>query len=164
MERTDHAEESDRDPWQTEVRDPAEQASEGVRTTHAGKEADASYEIAPLPDGRWAVKVTCRYHRGNCSAIGTPWVARESREACLAYFLALARDHFREEACSLVQQKAARRMNALLRGAFREPDPVPRQNEPIAQRIEKETKDRRKKLAEHNPLFADLIERGEWEQ
>ena len=58
----------------SEVRDPATKASEGVRTIRV-RDAEAEYEMAPLPDGRWAVKVRVAYEKGNCAGIGTPWLS-----------------------------------------------------------------------------------------
>lgn len=81
--------------WVRTVRDPAKEASEGVRRlqTRNGK-AYAEYEIAPLPDGGFAILVNCGYKTGDCSGMGSPWHDFDTREECLAYFLRLARSHF----------------------------------------------------------------------
>ena len=55
-------EQGDIDGWIAEVRDPAENASEGRRTIRCGKgQVEASYEIAPLAGGRWAIKLWCHH-------------------------------------------------------------------------------------------------------
>lgn len=150
-----------RGAWERNVRDPAANANEGQRTIRAGMEADASYEIAPLPDGTWAVRVVCRYLCGDNHGVTIPWRVQESREACLAFFLEQARFHFSLtiRGSSSVQHKVQKKMLALLQEGrlFIEPQVETRRQETSKERIEKERKAQRKKLAEQAPLFADLL-------
>jgi hypothetical protein len=82
------------DDWIASVRDPATRATEGERTVRTGS-ASAVYQIAPLPDGRWALRFDLEVWKGTHSGHGSPWVAHASRQACLDAFLAAARDFFR---------------------------------------------------------------------
>ena len=81
--------------WVETVRDPARAHSEGLRELIVlNGAAVADYEIAPLPNGRWAVMVHCSYHCGHFHGTGTPWTDFDSREACVAFFLTTVRRHF----------------------------------------------------------------------
>jgi len=81
------------DKWVREVRDLAKANSEGVREiTVAG--ASAEYEIAPLPDGRFAIHWSFQYSCGNCSGSSIPWVAIGTRDLCIEAFTKAARKHF----------------------------------------------------------------------
>ncbi len=109
--------------WCETVRDPANAHSEGVRRLEsANGRAVAEYEIAALPDGRFAVRVRCEYHSGTMSGMSSPWTAMESREDCVAYFLHRAQRHFtqgqtgRQLADS--QHVARRQMLQLLQGGL----------------------------------------------
>jgi hypothetical protein len=119
----------DLDQWDAEVRQPAEKASEGRRVLKAkGGNAEAWYEVAPLPNGRWAVKVHCAFLCGDFHGVGIPWRDFATREECLAYFLAEARAHFSGEAPWRVagaQEKARKEMQRLLGESvlFTEPTP-----------------------------------------
>ena len=62
-------------------------------TTRSGK-ATAEYEIAPLPDGRFALKYGFSYHCGDWHGHSTPWATRPTRGECLSTFLSAAREHF----------------------------------------------------------------------
>jgi hypothetical protein len=144
------------------VRVPAEKASEGVRALKVAG-ANASYEIAPLPDGRWAVKLRCEYTCGDMHAVSIPWRVGASREECLNFFLSQARDHFGTRflgpSPQSGQKKAQAAMSRLLDEAkrFVEPVAVPRETkgeDVIATSRERE----RKRVAEELPLFADLYE------
>lgn len=118
--------------WINNVRDPANANSEGERLLQsANGKATASYEIAPLPDGRWAIRMRCDYHCGCCMGRGSSWATYDSREACIDYFLKIARNHFGQELqginCTEVQQQARRQMNDLLSDGlfgFIEPEPT----------------------------------------
>lgn len=79
--------------WEKEVRDPAELASEGVRRLVC-RGAEAEYEIAPLPDGRYAMHYSLGYRCGNFWNRSSPWCVFETREACIETFLADAHRHF----------------------------------------------------------------------
>jgi len=80
--------------WKREVRDPAE-ASPEPRVEIKVKGASASYRLAPLPDGRWAIQFDLAYQVGDVHGHGSPWHAHADRQACLDAFLAAARQHFR---------------------------------------------------------------------
>jgi len=155
--------------WVKAVRDPATKASEGKRVLRAGKDAEASYQIAALPDGRFAVKVRYSYGSGNCSTASSPWCALESRDACLAYFLDGARDHFSDirHIAHEGQLKAQKKMAALLDTilVFMEPSiepPNPNDLErcqAAADRLHAQRAETTCKLKEQFPLFASLIEK-----
>jgi len=157
--------------WAETVRDPAAKASEGKRILRAGKDAEASYQIAPLPDGRFAVKVCYTYHSGNCSTLSSPWCAFESRDACLGRFLDGARHHFNDirHIASEAQMKAQKKMAALLDAilVFVEPPvekPDPKEQErgqDMADRLKARREEAKQRLKERLPLFADLIDKEE---
>jgi len=171
MLENDELQDSDFVEWVEKVRDPAAKASEGKRVLRAGKDAEASYEIAPLPDGRWALKVRYAFHSGDCNTASTPWCAFESRAACLAYFLEEARHHFRDDQLILhaQQKKAQQRMAALLDSilVFVEPaveKPDPKEDErrqAAADRLQAQCVETTRKLKEQLPLFASLIDKEE---
>jgi hypothetical protein len=79
--------------WVCTVRDPADIASEGVRRIVV-RHAVAEYEVAPLPDGKWALRYGLEYLSGDCRGRYDPWTAYASREACIAAFLTSAREQF----------------------------------------------------------------------
>ncbi len=110
--------------WKRDVRDPAGRSTEGVRRVGSrdGK-AVAEYEIAPLPDGRWAVRLTCQFRTGDCSGIGIPWSDFATREECVALFLSFARQHFTHETGpASVRTEMRERLRETLYG-FEEPAP-----------------------------------------
>ena len=116
--------------WMETVRDPARRASEGVRELIVlNRAATARYEIAPLPEGRWAITVGCEYHCGHCHGGGVPWTEFPSRDECIELFLNTARHHFGQPIGfdgSDLQRKAQVEMNRLLTGGlfgFIEPTP-----------------------------------------
>ena len=116
--------------WVETVRDPAQEVSEGIREVIVlNGAATASYEIAPLPDGRWAVTVRCEYHCGHCHGAGIPWTEFPIREDCLEFFLNTARRHFGQPVGrdgSEPQRNAQTEMRRLLTGGlfgFIEPTP-----------------------------------------
>lgn len=116
--------------WMETVRDPARSASERIRELIVlNGAATASYEIALLPDGRWAVTVRCEYHCGHCHGAGIPWTDFPSRDDCLEFFLNRARHHFGQPVGrdgSDLQRNAQAEMNRLLTGGlfgFIEPTP-----------------------------------------
>ncbi|MCX7411254.1 MAG: hypothetical protein NTZ32_24520 [Planctomycetales bacterium] len=116
--------------WTEMVRDPAQRQSEGVRELIVlNRAATASYEIAPLPNERWAVTVRYEYHCGHCHGAGVPWTEFPSRDECIEFFLNTARHHFGQSiGCdgSDHQRKAQVEMNRLLKGGlfgFIEPTP-----------------------------------------
>ncbi|MDB5344210.1 MAG: hypothetical protein JWP89_2587 [Schlesneria sp.] len=76
--------------WCETIRDPARASTEGPRRLTAGN-AKAEYQIAPLPDGRFAI--TCHFSATD-SGMGTPWTLGKSREECVDYFLAMGRTFF----------------------------------------------------------------------
>lgn len=111
--------------WQTRIADPADKATEGRREVREG-DLSACYEVAPLPKG-WAVQVECRGDAGCGMTI--PWRQKETREECVAFFLAEARAFFGHEwAVRKGQERARKRMLELLAGGdlfsrFEEPEP-----------------------------------------
>lgn len=116
--------------WVENVRDPATAASEGIREIEAkAGAASASYEVAPLPDGRWALLVRCGYNCGDCHGVGIPWTDFPTRDHCIEFFLTTARRHFgRCVNCdgSALQQQAQAEMKRLLTPGlfgFIEPSP-----------------------------------------
>ena len=116
--------------WVATVRDPAQANTEGTRklsVIHGAATAD--YEIAPLPNGRWAVTVDCCYHCGNFCGIGTPWTEFASREECVESFLETARNHFGQKqdlhALSLQKQAQLKMKRLLSSGLFGFIEPTP---------------------------------------
>ena len=133
------------DDWVAAVRDPASRATEGVRTIGSRKmKAEAQYEIAPLPDGRFAVIFNFAYHCGTCHGHGSTWTAYDTREQCVDAFLTAARFHFnlpshgshyQEEGDGLKSQREAQtKMQKLLEGdglfGFMEPEPAKVESDP----------------------------------
>lgn len=101
--------------WVTTVRDPADRASEGFRRIEASKGvAIADYEIAPLPSGRWAVRIRCEFRCGDFYGVGIPWTDFTSREACIDFVLSTARRHFGSHHESTLQQQSQTEMKRLL--------------------------------------------------
>lgn len=116
--------------WVETVRDPATAATEGVREVATrGNTAVASYEVAPLPNGRWAVRVRCEYNCGDYHGIGTPWTDFPTRDDCIDFFLTTARRHFGhsvDSRSSSIQREAQAEMKRLLQpGLFGLIEPVP---------------------------------------
>src|SRR4051812_38676683 len=109
-----------------DVRDPAEQAAEGWRTLSAGG-ATASYRIAALPDGTWAIHIKTQLEM--VSGMSIPWRVLPTREEAVAYFLDEARRFFEREKTlkkGLAQNRT--KILELLSGSgdlfgFTEPDP-----------------------------------------
>ena len=116
--------------WIETVREPAQRQSEGVRELIVlNRAATASYEIAPLPNERWAVTVRCEYLCGHGQGAGVPWTEFPSRDDCVEFFLNTTRHHFGQQIGfdgSDLQRKAQVEMNRLLKGGlfgFIEPTP-----------------------------------------
>lgn len=119
--------------WVRDVRDPARSASEGIRRLIV-EGAAAEYEIAPLNNDRWAIRMHVAYSCGNSSGQGCPWRELRSREACVETFLSTAREHFgrtlheHDTTVNDRQRRARRAMQELLDGGlfnFIEPRPEP---------------------------------------
>ncbi len=115
--------------WVKEVRDPATATSEGLReiatSNHA---ASASYEVAQLPDGRWAVRMGSEYRCGNYHGQSTPWTRFNTRQDCIDFFLKVTRHHFNnaDHDASERQRDAQVEMKSLLTDGlfgFLEPEP-----------------------------------------
>lgn len=114
---------TDHDAWVAEVCKPADAATEGRRTVRA-KGASAHYEIAPLPDGNWALRYGLLYEGGTHHGHSAPWLAYPTRQDCLDRFLKVARSHFAaEKGHSEGQVKIQKKMTVLLGPDFVEPDP-----------------------------------------
>lgn len=104
--------------WCETIRDPAFQSSEGIRRIEEGP-ASVEYEIAPLPDGRWAVRYECSC---GISGVHCPWNPYPTREDALDAFLAAARAWFEREAIrSEIKDKMLRALSGGLFG-FLEPN------------------------------------------
>src|ERR1700704_2447746 len=84
----------DTDAWMRDVRDPAEKAAEGKRTLTSGG-ATASYRIAPLPDGTWAICIQTKLEM--VTGMTIPWRVLPTREEAVAYFLEEAKKFFERE-------------------------------------------------------------------
>lgn len=125
--------------WASTLRDPAEKAAEGIRrlqTSH--RSAVAEYMIAPLPDGRFAMRHHLAYRCGNSSGMSCPWQPFPSRDDCVAAFLESATHHFErplDHTASDLQHRTQAEMLPLLHGTglfgFLEPDPLPT-DDPLA--------------------------------
>ena len=117
--------------WVRDIRDPAEENTEGSRTVRVDG-AEAEYEIAQRPSGTWSMTSYVRYKGGNCHGSSLPWTQFETREDCLQCFLKRARQHFGDElhpadSCVTAQQKEARRkmVAELQDGLFGFVEPTP---------------------------------------
>ena len=117
--------------WVESVRDPASANTEGRREILVPNGAAvANYEIAQLPDKRWAINVHCSYNCGNHHGVGIPWSDFSTRDDCVEFFLRTARHHFRPQQLSDFserQHQAQREMKRLLNSGlfgFIEPTPI----------------------------------------
>lgn len=100
--------------WVENVREPAEEKSEGLRRlTARNNKASAEYEIAPLTSDRWAIRVRCSYSVGDMSGRGCPWGELPTREACVEYFVFTCRNFF-EETKDGIQESTRKQMLSLL--------------------------------------------------
>ena len=115
--------------WCREIRDPAIQRSEGRRVIQSRCGcASLEYEIAQLPDRRWAVTWRQGFQCGDCRGQGHPWTARATREECLDLVLTSARAIFATNYIGKGQRAVARAMQQLLGDGlfgFLEPEPTP---------------------------------------
>ena len=135
-----HAVHDEFDRWVATVRDPASEASEGIRIIGSRElKAEAFYEIASLPDGRYALTFGFSYLSGDGRGHGSPWNAYDGRESCVATFLDAARRYFSQPIHGVEdqddvtygyksQREAQKKMQALLEGdglfGFMEPEPA----------------------------------------
>src|SRR5438876_577916 len=71
------------DVWEETIRKPADQAAEGKRRIDCGS-ATAEYQLAHLPDGRWAVRMKCNLEFVTGTSI--PWRSFATREEAVAFF------------------------------------------------------------------------------
>jgi hypothetical protein len=114
--------------WAAQVRDPAKKHAEGLRTVAAvGLKATATYDLAPLPCGRWAVRFTLVYNCGNFVGHSSPWTRVPTRTAGLARFLAEARKFFARPVAQVAQGRPRKEMLKLLGSGlfgFTEPEPL----------------------------------------
>ena len=119
--------------WISTLRDPAEKVAEGIRRLQtSNRSAVAEYVIAPLPDGRYAMRHHLAYRCGNSNGKSSPWQPFPSRDDCVTAFLESATRHFGhplDHTASDLQHRAQAEMLPLLRGTglfdFLEPDPLP---------------------------------------
>ena len=118
---------ADHETWCREVRDPAIEHSEGRRIVRTSRdEARFEYEIAPLPNGKWAVNWQHGFV-GNRGGSSHPWTQFASREECLQHALMHARQFFTAPATDTAPQDPKREMQRLLGAGlfgFIEPEPV----------------------------------------
>lgn len=98
--------------WCETILDPAFASSEGIRRIEEGP-ASVEYEIAPLPDGRWAVRYECSH---GIAGIHCPWGPYPTREAALDAFLTAGRAWFAREAIG--KEIKAKMLRALSGGLF----------------------------------------------
>ena len=114
--------------WCREVRDPAIEHSEGRRMIASTRdEARLEYEIAPLPNGGWAVNWQYGFLGGSKGGRSHPWVRLASREECLSRVVATAREFFAVRPFDHSQHAAHREMQRRLSGGlfgFIEPESV----------------------------------------
>jgi hypothetical protein len=111
--------------WEKTIRDPAEQTKEGLRRLDCGS-AVADYQTAQLPDGRWAVRMTCRLEFA--SGMSVPWRAFPTREEAVDYFRQEALAFFQREGNLRKDREQARRKIMRLLAetglfGFSEPEP-----------------------------------------
>ncbi len=113
--------------WCHEVRDPAEKHSEGRRVVMpANGRALLEYQVAPLPNGEWAVRWAHRFLCGDVRGAGHPWTTRATRDDCLELVLQTSRKMFSAKTIDKVQIPVAREMLHLLGDGlfgFTEPEP-----------------------------------------
>ncbi len=114
--------------WCHTVRAPAVECSEGRRTIATAKDdARVEYEVAPLPDGTWAVNWQFGYFCGDQRGCSHPWTVQPSREDCIQHVLTTARTFFSNTEVGGPQQSARREMLKRLSGGlfgFIEPAPI----------------------------------------
>ncbi len=114
--------------WCHEVRDPARLHSEGQRVIRpANAKAVVEYEIAPLPNGDWAVTWRHSFRCGNSRGAGHPWTTRPTRDDCIKLVLNTSRKMFSANSLDKVQVPVAREMLHLLGEGlfgFHEPEPI----------------------------------------
>src|ERR1043165_6343656 len=115
--------------WQVHaktVSEPAEHAKkEGLRRITFGP-ASAEYDIAPLPDGRIAIQLTCALE-SDCS-MKIPWRAFPTRDEAIGFFPRETTAFFKRAGTLQKEQEAARRkIMAILEPTslwgFEEPEP-----------------------------------------
>ncbi|WP_298865083.1 hypothetical protein [uncultured Gimesia sp.] len=88
---------NEHEEWVKIVRDPAQKNSEGLRKLQADNgKATAEYEVAPLPDGGYAIRITLSYHCGDTQGTAIPWSEYDSREACINQFESRAKQFFQK--------------------------------------------------------------------
>ena len=129
--REDHL--RDYQSWVSTLRDPAEKTTEGIRRLQtSNRSAVAEYVIAPLPDGRYAMRHHFAYRCGNSSGKSCPWQPFPSRDDCVTAFLESTTRHFGhplDHTASYLQHSAQTEMLSLLSGTglfgYLEPDPLP---------------------------------------
>ncbi|MCA9073717.1 MAG: hypothetical protein KDA93_01700 [Planctomycetaceae bacterium] len=113
--------------WCHEVRDPAQQNSEGSRIVMpANGKALVEYEVAPLPNGEWAVRWAHRFLCGDVCGAGHPWTVHPTRDDCIELVLQTSRKMFSANGLDKVQIPIAREMLHLLGDGlfgFNEPEP-----------------------------------------
>jgi len=111
--------------WKHTIRIPAEQTKEGRRRLDCGSVL-AEYQLAPLPEGQWAIWLSCSISFD--SGMAFPWQAFPTREEAVEYFRAKALAFFRSQDRLPKEHDRARRkimdlleLNLLF--GFAEPEP-----------------------------------------
>ena len=82
------------DEWRLTIGIPASAGSKGRTSIYSGPDADASYELAQLPDGGWGVNVRCAYECGDKFGSIIPWRLFSTEAECVDFALEEAREHF----------------------------------------------------------------------
>jgi len=113
------------DEWQKTIREPAERTKEGLRKLDCGS-STAEYQMATLPDGRFAIRFSCRIEF--TTGMSVPWRAFPTREEAVAFFRQEATSFFkREKGLRKDREQARRKIVQLLEPnslfGFQEPEP-----------------------------------------
>lgn len=123
------------------------QHREGWRSFHRDSQAEIRYEIARLPDGKSALRMTAAYLCGDNHRVTIPWRLYPNRDEALKAFLEQTKRHFTIPA-SPDQMQTQKRIMTLLKGidaGFPEPTPEPIQNEKSTQTQAEKVKAKREK-------------------
>lgn len=120
--------------WFEEVRNPAEEKSEGRRlVASSGGHAKFEYSIAQLSESRWAVSWQLGFHCGDHLGHAIPWKECSSREECLQTMLSAVMEFFSKQRDDTNQTRSRLeildRLGSGLFG-FQEPKPVPESKQP----------------------------------
>lgn len=116
------------DRWINEVRDPANDTSEGRRIVSSKNgHARLEYQIAPLPDDNWAVSLQYGFYCGDHTGHANPWKKYSSREDCLQAVVFAGKEFFTKQRSDANQTRARLEILDQLGSGlfgFKEPNPV----------------------------------------